>query len=126
MKKILFCILSAALFFIACTPQQTVNENLNGTWNESLYNGDPLPSGTSTIIKFVKSGDVNGTYTITSTSKGSTTTNSGTYTIANELTITLINSDKNVSSIVFTIYARSKTALSLQDSQGILWNFEKQ
>ena len=119
MKNLFLGFVAIAMIFASCSKEYTLNNQLNGSWDLSTYDGNAVTSGFKTLA-FTKASDTKGTLVITTAVFGITTTESGSYVLESDTKITFTPSGAaNVQ--VYTVVAHSSSSLTLQDANAHIW-----
>src|SRR4051812_22236099 len=115
MKKLLFTILAITFIIASCSKESKLNRKLDGSWDATTINGSAMPSGSSMSMTFAKDKKGKGTYTSTSTFPApvGTSTDAGTYTLVDDVTIYSTSSAAGSTQDTATVTSYSKTDLTL-------------
>ncbi len=118
MKKILFALLAiTTLSLSSCSKEQTINRQLDGSWNATIVDDVAVPSGTSVTYTFSKDKKGKGTGTYTASGFGAFDgTYNFNYTIVDDkITWTYTNSSV---SEVYTVSDHSKKDMTFTNTDG--------
>ena len=114
MKKMIFALVGSALLLTACSRENKLNKILDGEWNVTELDNQPMPSGTTGTIKFEAgskgTGNITSTFTVTGIAQPMVST--GTYELEEDTKMTtFVGNDTSV----VTVVSYSKTDLHFRD-----------